>query len=130
MLYNPLFWISVILFLCSTICLNVFLEYKISSKILPYVIGSMGIIGMIGGFARLVELSLEFNWWWFLGISITALFTIGVFAHFARIKIRLLIATLNILIIPSVWWYGSKFNSTLNFDWFYNSIDSVRGVFS
>lgn len=129
MLNNHLFWMAVALFFCSTVNLNVYSEYRQSLRILPYFIGGAGILGMIGGFVRLISLSLTFNWWWFLGISATSLIIIGIFALFSRVKIRLIIGALNILIIPLVWWFGSKFNSLLTFDWFYDLLEAIRKFF-
>lgn len=130
MLYNHLFWMAVALFFCSAVNLNVYLEYRHSTRPLSYFIGASGIFGMVGGFVRLISLSLTFNWWWFLGISAASLFVIGIFANFSRIRIRLIIGTANILIIPLVWWYGSKFNYVLTFDWFYDILNTIQEFFS
>ena len=130
MLQNHLFWMAVALFFLSTVNLNVYFEYRKSHTLLSYFIGGVGLFGIIGGIVRLVSLSMTFNWWWFFGISAVSLIIIGLFALFSRIKIRLLVGTLNILIIPMVWWCGSKFNSVLTFDWFYDMIDAVQAFFS
>lgn len=130
MLHNHLFWMAVVLFFCSTVNLKIYLEYRNKIKFLPYIIGSIGILGMIGGFVRLISLSLVFNWWWFLGISSISLIVIGVLAYFSHIKIRLFIGFLNILLIPTVWWYGSKLNTGYTFEWFYDSLGVVQKFFS
>ena len=130
MLYNHLFWMAVALFFCSTVNIKIYLEYREQVKILPHIIGGVGILGMVGGFVRLISLSLVFNWWWFLGISGISLLVIGMLAYFSNVRIRLFIGALNILIIPVVWWYGSRFNASATCDWFYNSLDAIQRFFS
>ncbi len=130
MLQNHLFWMAVALFFLSTVNLNIYLEYRKTFPLLSYFIGGIGLVGMLGGVLRIVSLSLTFNWWWFLSVSAVSLLVIGLFALFSRIKIRLFIGTLNILLIPLVWWIGSKFNSVLSFDWFYGMMDAIREFFS
>src|SRR5690554_5467155 len=104
MLYNHLFWLAVALFFLSTINLHVYLDYRKTIRVLPILILITGILGLLGGLIRLVALSVAFNWWWFLGISATSLLLIGILAYFSRIKGRLIVATINIALIPIVWW--------------------------
>lgn len=130
MIYNHLFWMAVALFFCSTINLNVYLEYRNTIRVLPHLIIGVGMFGMLAGLVRLISLSMTFNWWWFLGISSTSLLLIGIMAHFSRIKGRFTIAIINIALIPLIWWFGSKFNSAMSFDWFYDSLNTVQTFFS
>ena len=130
MLDNHLFWMAVSLFFLSAINFNAFLEYHKTVRILPTIIGLAGLFGFIGWLVRVISLSLMFNWWWFLGLCLTSLIFTGVFSFFTRNKISFIIGALNIVFIPFVWWYGSKFNSTHTFDWFYNSLDAIQRFFS
>lgn len=130
MLQNHLFWLAVALFFLSTANIYIYLEFRERYNVLPQIIGSMGVIGMVGGFVRLVSLSLLFNWWWFLGISGMSLLIIGILAYFSETKIRYFIGIFNILLIPVVWWYGSKLNTGYTFDWFYDLVDAIKRFFS
>lgn len=130
MLYNHLFWLAVALFFLSTINLHVYLDYRKTIRVLPILILITGILGMIGGLIRLIALSVAFNWWWFLGISVTSLLLIGILAYFSRIKGRLIVATINIALIPIIWWYGSWYSHDVPFGWFYETVDAVQAFFS
>lgn len=121
---------AVALFFCSTINLSIYLEYRQTIRYLPALICVAGIFGMIGWLVRIVSLSMSFNWFWLLGITGTSLLVIGVMAHLKRVKLRLYVGSINILLIPLIWWYGSKFNSVLTFDWFYNMVDATRSFFA
>lgn len=70
------------------------------------------------------------HWWWFLGISATSLLLIGILAYFSRIKGRLIVATINIALIPIVWWYGSRYSYDVPFGWFYDLMDAIQAFFS
>lgn len=130
MLQNHLFWLAVVLFFSSAININVYWEYRKTIPVLSYIIGLVGLFGLIGWSVRLFALSVTFNWWWLLGVGASSLLITGVLSFFTREKISLLIATFNILFIPWLWWYGSKFNSTATFNWFYNLVDAIQDFFS
>lgn len=130
MLTNHLFWMSAVLFICSAVNINVFKEYKQSIRVLPYIIGIAGVFGMIGVLVRLIDLSARFNWWWFVAIAGTALLTIGVLSFLTRNKISVVFGTINVFFIPFIWWYGSRFNTTLTTDWFYKLLDGMKGFFA
>ncbi len=123
MLYNHLFWMAIALFLCAAININAYLEYHKTIRILPSIIGLAGLFGLVGWTIRLFSLAMTFNWWWMVGIGGASLIITGIFSYLTRNKISVMIGTINIVLIPFVWWYGSKFNSTATFDWFYNLID-------
>lgn len=129
MIQNHLFWLAVALFFLSTVNLRVFFEYRYKMKVLPLIIGAVGIFGMVGGFVRLISLSTIYNWWWFIGVAGASLIIIGMFAHFSRIKIRLFVGAANIALIPLVWWLGSRLNYTYTCDWFYDALDAVHNFF-
>lgn len=119
MIQNHLFWMAVALFFCSAINLNVYKEYNKHIKIWPKVIGIVGGLGFIGGLVRLFTLSMKFNWWWAMAISGTSLLSIGVFSYLFRKKTSVVLGTINIVLIPILWWYGCMFNTSLSHDWFY-----------
>lgn len=129
MLYNHLFWLLVVLFFTSAINLNVYKEYKDSIILLPKIIGTLGLLGILVGFSKLIITSLEYNWWWFLNVSLVSLLSIGVFSFLFRKKASVVIGTINILFIPFIWWYGSKFNTVISSDWFYNTIEAISDFF-
>ena len=130
MLYNHLFWMAIALFLCAAININAYLEYHKTIRILPSIIGLAGLFGLVGWTIRLFSLAMTFNWWWFLGISATSLLLIGILAYFSRIKGRLIVATINIALIPIVWWYGSRYSYDVPFGWFYDLMDAIQAFFS
>ncbi|MGV8963022.1 MAG: hypothetical protein ACOH2V_06545 [Candidatus Saccharimonadaceae bacterium] len=129
MVHQPLFWMAIILFFLSMININVYLEYKKPFRVLPIVIGVIGAFGMIVGLLRLIVLSLQFNWWWFVGIAGISLLIVGVFSYLFRNKISYIIASINILAIPFVWWYGSQLNTVISYDWFYRLLEANRSFF-
>ncbi|MFA5463720.1 MAG: hypothetical protein WC265_06555 [Dysgonamonadaceae bacterium] len=129
MFHHHLFWLAVALFFCSAININAYLEYHKTIRVLPSVIGIVGAFGFIGWLIRLFSLSVMFNWWWFLGVGAASLLFTGIFSYFTQDKISVVIGTLNILLIPLLWWYGSKFNSTATFDWFYDTLNAVQVYF-
>lgn len=130
MFENHFFWMALILFFLSVININVFLDYKKDGKNLTKVIGIVGVLGMLAGLLRLIILSLLFNWWWFIGVSGISLLAIGVFSYLFRSKVSFILATINLLAIPLVWWYGSQLNTEIAFSWFYNSLDAIKVFFS
>ena len=130
MFQNHLFWMAVILFFLSAININVYLDYKKTSKVLPILIVCVGVFGMVAGLLRLIVLSLLFNWWWFVVVAGISLMTIGVLSHILRSKASFAIGVINILAIPLVWWYGSQLNEVVTFGWFYNIVESTKGFFS
>jgi len=130
MLNNHLFWLAVALFFCSAISINAFKEYHKTIPILPSVIGIVGLFGLIGWSVRIFTLSIAFNWWWLVGIGGVSLFFTGLFAYFTRNKRCIVCGSINILLIPLIWWAGSKFNSVYTFEWFYDIWDSVNAFFS
>lgn len=130
MFYNHLFWLAVLLFFCSAININAYLEYHKTINVLPTIIGLVGLFGFIGWLIRLFSLSVMFNWWWLLGVGAASLIITGIFSYFTQNKISVIFGIINILLIPLLWWYGSRFNSTTNFDCFYSSLEAVREFFS
>lgn len=130
MLLNHLFWMAVALFFLSAISLNVYLEFHKEIRILPSIIGLVGLFGLIGWLVRVFLLSVTFNWWWFLVLGPVSLIITGLFAYLTRGKRSVVCGSINILLIPLVWWAGSKFNSTATFDWFYDMVDAAQGFFS
>lgn len=130
MFYNHLFWMAIALFLCAAININAYLEYHKTIRILPSIIGLAGLFGLVGWTIRLFSLAMTFNWWWMVGIGGASLIITGIFSYLTRNKISVMIGTINIVLIPLLWWYGSKFNSTATFDWFYNLIDAIQEFFA
>ena len=130
MLYNHLFWLAVALFFLSTINLHVYLDYRKTIRILPILILITGVLGMLGGLLRLITLSWLYNWWWLIGIAGTSLLLIGIMSHFSRIKGRIAVATINVGVIPLIWWYGSWYSHDVPFGWFYETVDAVQAFFS
>lgn len=120
---------AVFLLLLAAINFNVYLEFKKSISVLPYIIGGVGVFGLIGALVRLISLSIIFQWWWFLAFTGVGLLLIGVFSFLTQKKLSLILGTINILLIPFVWWYGSRFNTVLSYEWIYDSVDAVHGFF-
>lgn len=130
MLHNHLFWMAVVLFFLSAININAYLEYHKTIRILPSIIGLVGLFGLVGWLVRVFALSVTFNWWWFLVLGPVSLIITGLFSYFTRNKISVVFGTINILLIPMVWWCGSRFNSALTFDWFYDMVHAIQAFFS
>ncbi len=130
MFHNHLFWIAIALFFCSVININAYIEYHKTIRILPSIIGLVGLFGLVGWIIRLFSLAMTFNWWWMLGIGGSSLIITGIFSYLTRNKISVVLGTINIFFIPFIWWYGSRFNSTATFNWFYDIVDTVQSFFS
>ena len=130
MFHNHLFWLAVVLFFCSAISINAFLEYHKTIRILPSIIGVFGLFGLVGWSVRLFLLSITFNWWWMLGIGGASLLLTGVFSSLTRNKLSVVFGAINIVLIPLIWWSGSRLNSTATFDWFYDMGDAFRVFFA
>ena len=130
MFYNHVFWITLVLIFCSALNINTYLEYYGDNKILKRSIGVMGSFGIIAGSVTFILLSIEYNSWWLVGGIGVSLLLIGVFSDLFRCKQKNCLGIINLLLIPFIWWYGSKFNTILSFDWFYDIIGSVRSFFA
>ncbi len=129
MLHNHLFWMAVALFFLSAINLNVYKEYQHSMKFLSSIIGAIGLLGIAVGMVYLLFFSIEFSWWWFLGVPLVSLLSIGVFSPLFRKKVSVVLGTINILLIPFLCWAVSDLNTVITSDWFYNSIKIVNEFF-
>ena len=130
MLHNHLFWLAVGLFFCSAININAFLEYRKTFPLWSYVLGVVGLLGLVGWSVRIFALAAEFNWWWLFGVGAASLLFTGIFSFFTRRNVNLIAGSINLVLIPLIWWYGSKFCYHVPFTWFYDSIDAVKGFFS
>ena len=130
MFYNHVFWITLVLIFCSALNINTYLEYYGDNKILKRSIGVMGSFGIIAGSVTFILLSIEYNSWWIIGGIGASLLLIGVFSDLFRSKIKNVLGIVNLLFIPLIWWFGSKFNTIHSFDWFYDMIGSVHGFFA
>ena len=130
MFYNHLFWIALAILFCSAMNIYVYFEFDGTNKTLRKSTGALGVLGLIVGHINLVMLSLQFNWWWFFGGIGTFLLSAGILSFLFRYKVRNIFGILNFLIIPFFWWYGSKFNTLLSFDWFYDLVESSRNFFA
>ena len=126
MRFNPLFFLTVVLILFCAININAFIQYRKSYPVLSYAIGGMGFLGAIATFVRLIIISIVFKWWWFFAFAGVGLFVIGVFSFLTRTKTSLFFGTINILLIPFIWWYGSKFNRVLSYDWMYDAVNAIK----
>lgn len=129
MLHNHIFWITQALLFSSALNINSYLEYSGTNKILKKSIGAIGALGLIAGSIRFLMLSFQHNWWWFFGGIGTFLLGVGVFSYLFRSKIKDVLGVLNLLIIPFLWWYGSRFNTMLNSDWFYDLVNTISNFF-
>ena len=130
MFYNHLFWITLILLFCSALNIKIYLTCKQFDKNLLNSIGFFGLIGLIAAHIYLIILSLQFNWWWFFsGVSLFLL-GVGIFSYLFRSRIKIVFGILNFIIIPFLWWYGSKFNTILSTDWFSDLADSISNIFA
>ena len=130
MSFNPLFILTVLLILLSAININASLEFKDSTPILSYIIGGVGILGVIAAITRLIIISIVFKWWWFFAFAFAGLLVIGIFSFLTRTKTSLVLGSINILLIPFVWWYGSNFNRILSYDWISDLTNLVKGFFT
>ena len=92
-------------------------------------IGILGILGLLAGHTKLVMLSLEYNWWWLVAGLAVSVLSIGVLSFLFRSKMSSFFGIINFILIPFFWWYGSRFNTILSFDWFYSLIDAIRNFF-
>lgn len=130
MLHNHLFWLAVALFFCSAININAFLEYRKTIPVWSTVLGIVGLFGLIGWSVRIFALAVAFNWWWLFGVGAFSLLFTGIFSYFTRYKISLIAGSINIVLLPMIWFCGSKFNSIYNFDCFYDMVNGVQRFFS
>lgn len=130
MFAHHLFWVTLALLFCSAMNVNVYFKYSGKNTILQKSIGILGMLGLIAGHVRLIMLSLELNWWWLFGGLAISILSIGVLSFLFRSKISSFFGIINFLLIPFFWWYGSRFNETLSFDWFYSLVDFITKVFS
>lgn len=130
MRFSPLFFLTVVLILASAININASFQHRQSHPVLSYAVGGMGFLGALLIFVRLIIISIVFKWWWFFAFAGVGLLVIGVFSFLTRTKTSLFFGTINILLIPFIWWYGSKFNRVLSYDWMYDTVDAIKEVFS
>ncbi len=130
MFYDHVLWSTLALLFCSAMNINVYLEYSGKSKALQRSIAIFGIVGLTAGFLRFVMLSVEYNWWWLIVGMTTFLLSVGILSFLFRHKIRNVFGILNFILIPFFWWYGSRFNTTLSFEWFYSFVDIIRNLFA
>ena len=130
MFTHHLFWVTLALLFCAAMNVNVFFKYKGENIILQDSIGILGVLGLLTGHARLIIYSLEFNWWWFIGGLGISVASIGILSFLFRSKISSFFGIINFVLIPFFWWYGSKFNTILSFDWFYSLVDMIRNFFA
>ncbi len=130
MLHNHLFWLAVALFFCSAININAFLEYHKTIRIWPSVLGLVGLFGLIGWSIRIFALAAEFNLWWLFGVGAVSLLFTGVFSFLTRKNLNIIAGSINLVLIPLIWWHGSRFCYDNPCTWFYDSLDAVKGFFS
>lgn len=130
MFYNHLFWTTQALLFSSALNTNAYLEFRGTNKILGNSIGAVGVLGLLAGSVRFIKYSVQHNWWWFFGGMSVFLLLVGVFSYFFRNKIRDVLGIANLLIIPFLWWYGSRFNTLLSAEWFYDLIEGISGFFA
>lgn len=129
MFTHHLFWVTLALLFCSAMNINVYFKYNGSNLLLQNSIGILGMLGLITGHARLFMISFELNWWWFFGGIAISVLSIGVLAFLFRWKMSFLFGIINFILIPFFWWYGSRFNTVLSFDWFYSLVDGIGNFF-
>ena len=129
MFTHHLFWITLALLFCSAMNINVYFKYSEQNMALQNSIGVLGILGLLAGHTKLVMLSLEYNWWWLVAGLAVSILSIGVFSFLFRSKMSSFFGIINFIVIPFLWWYGSRFNTILSFDWFYSLIDAIRNFF-
>ena len=130
MFAHHLFWVTLALLFCAAMNVNVFFKSNGKKTILQDSIGILGILGLLTGHARLIIYSLEFNWWWFFGGLGISVVSIGILSFLFRSKISYFFGIINFILIPFFWWYGSRFNTILSFDWFYSLVDMIRNFFA
>ncbi|HHW81014.1 MAG TPA: hypothetical protein GX746_04890 [Bacteroidales bacterium] len=129
MFTHHLFWITLALLFCSAMNINVYFKYSEQNMALQNSIGVLGILGLLAGHTKLVMLSLEYNWWWLVAGLAVSILSIGVFSFLFRSKMSSFFGIINFIVIPFLWWYGSRFNTILSFDWFYSLVDIIRNFF-
>ena len=130
MFYNHIFWITLALLFCCAMNIKVYSKFSGTNMILKNSIGIIGLIGFIAAHVNLVMLSLKFNWLWFSGGIGLFLISVGVLSLLFRSRISSFFGIINFILIPFFWWYGSKFNTQLSTDWFYDLIESIRNFFA
>ena len=126
---HHLFWTTLALLFCSAMNINVYFKYSEQNMALQNSIGVLGILGLLAGHTKLVMLSLEYNWWWLVAGLAVSILSIGVFSFLFRSKMSSFFGIINFIVIPFLWWYGSRFNTILSFDWFYSLVDIIRNFF-
>ena len=126
---HHLFWTTLALLFCSAMNINVYFKYSEQNMALQNSIGVLGILGLLAGHTKLVLLSLEYNWWWLVAGLAVSVLSIGVLSFLFRSKMSSFFGIINFILIPFFWWYGSRFNTILSFDWFYSLIDAIRNFF-
>ena len=129
MFTHHLFWITLALLFCSAMNINVYFKYSEQNMALQNSIGVLGILGLLAGHTKLVLLSLEYNWWWLVAGLAVSVLSIGVLSFLFRSKMSSFFGIINFILIPFFWWYGSRFNTILSFDWFYSMVDAIRNFF-
>ncbi len=130
MFTHHLFWVTLALLFCSAMNINAYFKFRGTNLILHNSIGILGMLGLIAGHTRLIMLSLEFNWWWFFGGLAISVVSIGILRVLFRSKLSLFFGIINFIVIPFFWWYGSRFNTILSFNWFYSLVDIIRNLFA
>lgn len=130
MFTHHLFWVTLALLFCSAMNVNVYFRTTKNKSILRESIGILGIIGLLAGHSRLFLISLKLDWWWFFGGIAVSVVSIGVLSFLFRNKISSFFGLINFVLIPFFWWYGSKFNTVLSFNWFYSLVDGIRSFFA
>lgn len=126
---HHLFWTTLALLFCSAMNINVYFKYSGQNMALQNSIGVLGILGLLAGHTKLVLLSLEYNWWWLVAGLAVSVLSIGVLSFLFRSKMSSFFGIINFILIPFFWWYGSRFNTILSFDWFYSMVDAIRNFF-
>lgn len=130
MFNNLIFWSTLAVLFCSAMNINVYFEYRGSSKVLKRSIGLLGVLGLLAGAIQFIVLSIEHNWWWLIGGLGTFLLSVGILSYLFRHKIRYFFGIINFILIPFFWWYGSSFNNLLSHDWFYDFVDNINQFFT
>lgn len=129
MFTHHLFWVTLALLFCAAMNVNVYFKYNGTKTFIQDSIGILGVLGLIAGHARFFMISLELNWWWFFGGIAISVLSIGVLSFLFRSKISSFFGIINFILIPFLWWYGSRFNTILSFDWFYNLVEFINKLF-
>ena len=129
MFNHHLFWTTLALLFCSAMNINVYFKHNGPNIALQNSIGVLGTLGLLAGHTKLVMLSLEYNWWWLVAGITVSILSIGILSFLFRSKISSFFGIINFILIPFFWWYGSRFNTILSFDWFYSLVDTIRNFF-